>query len=76
MATDKQFQRIDAILGDSAEGDFTDAVGVFYAHLRQHLVLPCEVTGTEDFRWEERYVLGPSSAREYLERILEDRDAA
>lgn len=62
---DKQFQRIDAILGDSAERDFTEAVGVFYAHLHKHLVLPCAVTGTEDFRWEERYVFGPGDPKEY-----------
>ena len=62
---DKQFQRIDAIVGDNAEQDFTEALSMFYAHLRQHLVLPCEVTGTEDFRWEERYVLGPGDPNEY-----------
>jgi hypothetical protein len=27
--------------------------------------LPCEVTGVEDFRWEEFYVFGPGSKREY-----------
>ena len=62
---DKQFQRIDAIVGDNAERDFTEAMSMFYAHLRQHLVLPCDVTGTEDFRWEERYVLGPGDPKEY-----------
>ena len=62
---DKQFQRIDAIVGDNAEQDFTEALSMFYAHSRQHLVLPCEVTGTEDFRWEERYVLGPGDPKEY-----------
>ena len=62
---DKQFQRIDAIVGDNAERDFAEALSMFYTHLRQHLVLPCEVTGTEDFRWEERYVLGPGDPKEY-----------
>jgi len=27
--------------------------------------LPCEVSGVEDFRWEEYYVLGPGSQKEY-----------
>lgn len=45
MDMDKQFQRIDAIVGDNAERDFTEAMSMFYAHLRQHLVLPCDVTG-------------------------------
>jgi len=62
---DKQFQRIDAIVGDNAEWDFAEALSMFYRHLRQHLVLPCDVTGTEDFRWEERYVLGPGNPKEY-----------
>lgn len=62
---DKQFQRIDAIVGDNAERDFAEALNMFYTHLRQHLVLPCDVTGTEDFRWEERYVLGPGDPKEY-----------
>jgi hypothetical protein len=61
----KQSQRIDAILGDSVNRDFSEAVGVFFAYLRQNLVLPCEVTGTEDFSWEERYVIGPGDAKEY-----------
>ena len=64
-AVDKQSQRIDAVLGGSARRDFGEAVGVLFAHLRQNLVLPCEVTGREDFRWEERYVIGPGDAQEY-----------
>ena len=62
---DKQFQRINAIVRDSVERGFTEAVGVFYEHLRRNLVLPCDVTGTEDFRWEERYVIGPGDPKEY-----------
>ena len=62
---DKQFQRIDAIVGDNAGRDFAEALSIFYTHLRQHLVLPCDVTGTEDFRWEERYMLGPGDPKEY-----------
>lgn len=61
----KQFQRIDAIVGDSAEEDFDAAVETYFNHLRSALVLPCDVTGTEDFRWEERYVLGGASPKEH-----------
>jgi hypothetical protein len=60
-----QFQRIDAILGDSRERGFETAVGAFFRHLREHLVLPCEVTGIEDFQWEERFVIGPGDPKEY-----------
>ena len=62
---DKQFQRIDAILGDSKERGFTAAVKVFFEHLHRSLVLPCEVTGIEDFQWEEFYVIGPGDRKEY-----------
>jgi hypothetical protein len=62
---DEQFQRIDAILGDSMNRGFPAAVKVFFEHLRRSLVLPCEVTGIEDFRWEEFYVIGPGSQKEY-----------
>jgi hypothetical protein len=62
---DKQLQRIDAVLGDSRERGFTTAVKVFFEHLRCSLVLPCEVTGIEDFQWEEVYVIGPGDRREY-----------
>jgi len=34
-------------------------------HLAASLDLPCEVTGIEDFRWEEIYVFGPGSKKEY-----------
>jgi hypothetical protein len=62
---DEQFQRIDAILGDSRKRGFPAAVKVFFEHLRRSLVLPCEVTGIEDFQWEEFYVIGPGSRKEY-----------
>ena len=38
---------------------------MFFEHLRRSLVLPCEVTGIEDFQWEEVYVIGPGSRKEY-----------
>jgi hypothetical protein len=65
MIMDRQFQRIDAILGDNKERGFTAAVTVFFEHLRRSLVLPCEVTGSEDFQWKEVYVIGPGDRKEY-----------
>ncbi|HKI36458.1 MAG TPA: hypothetical protein VKA46_31660 [Gemmataceae bacterium] len=70
--SEKQFQRIDAILGDSRDQDMGTAVKVFFEHLRGSLVLPCDVTGAEDFQWEERYVIGGASPREY-ERLRKDQ---
>jgi hypothetical protein len=69
---DAQFRRIDSILGESAGQSFEDGVAVFYEHLCRTLELPCEVTGTEDFRWEEPFVVGGWDRKEY-ERLKKDR---
>jgi hypothetical protein len=57
-------RRIQAILGDK---DITVEEGVeaLFEHLKANLTLPCEVTGVEDFRWEEPYVLGGWDEEEY-----------
>jgi len=39
----------------------------FYKYLLEHIKYPCIVTGTEDFSWEEPYVLGIFDDREYQE---------
>jgi hypothetical protein len=61
----EQFQRIDAILGDSGEESLQTAVGVYFRYLQKALILPCEVTGVEDFRWEEYYIIGPGPKAEH-----------
>jgi hypothetical protein len=60
-----QEQRIQAILGGGEDLDFEEGVKVFYEHLKTHLQLPCEVTGIEDFQWEEPYVIGGWDKKEY-----------
>ena len=62
-AADDQHQRIEAIVGDSK--DFDAAVTQFFEYLQNSLEFPCEVTGLEDFDWEEFYVLGPGDLDEY-----------
>ena len=62
---DPQFQRIDAIVGRHQDEPFTRQVERYYHHPRSALTLPCEVTGIEDFKWEEFYILGPGDPREY-----------
>jgi hypothetical protein len=64
---EEQEARIAVLLGvgDPEEYPFEEAISKFYNHLRDSLELPCDVTGIEDFRWEERYVLGPSKPQEY-----------
>ena len=62
---DEQMRRWEAILGDAAERTQEGALDVFFKHLKDNLQLACELTGTEDFRWEERYVFGGWSQQEY-----------
>lgn len=58
---DEQDRRIAEIVGDDDDLGFER----WLAHLRAKLSLPCEVTGSEDFQWEEPYVLGVYDRAEY-----------
>jgi hypothetical protein len=58
----EQDRRIAEVVGDD-EGD--RATARWLAHLKANLILPCEVTGSEDFQWEEPYVLGALSQADY-----------
>lgn len=65
MNMDAQDKRIAAILGELADITFDETIDIFYEYLKTNLSLPCEVTGIEDFRWEEIYVFGPGDQDEY-----------
>ena len=69
---DTQDIRIEQIIGDDDDLTFDDCVVRFYEHLNSNLQLPCIVTGIEDFRWEEFYVIGPGNPQEY-ERLRKDQ---
>jgi hypothetical protein len=58
---EEQDRRIAAVIGEDDAG----AAGRWFSHLRANLSLPCEVTGSEDFQWEEPYALGVWSQTEY-----------
>lgn len=62
---DAQFRRIEAILGPGEDRDFDEDVRTFYDYLSRELKLPCEVTGIEDFGWEEPYVFGGLNPKDY-----------
>lgn len=62
---DAQDERIKRILGDNEDLPFSEAVDAFFKYLKHSLELPCEVTGIEDFRWEEFYIIGPGNRKEY-----------
>ncbi|OQX04806.1 MAG: hypothetical protein BWK80_53140 [Desulfobacteraceae bacterium IS3] len=68
---DEQYERIFRILGIAGEeeADVTDEkLQIYFDFLKQHLELPCIVTGIGDygcFRWEEYYTFGPGNKSEY-----------
>jgi hypothetical protein len=66
----EQWQRIAAVLGDVSKESRERCVEKFYQYLRASLQLPCEVTGIEDFQWEEIYIFGPGDPVEYQELRL------
>jgi len=67
---DEQVRRWKAILGDAAEDSQEEILAILFEHLKANLQLPCEVTGIEDFQWEEPYVFGGWDQQEY-ERLKE-----
>jgi len=64
-ARDAQWKRIKAVVGSGESETLEEQMAAYYEHLRQSLELPCDVRGIEDFRWEEPYVLGGWSQKEY-----------
>jgi hypothetical protein len=60
---EESFRRIDQILG--GDDDPAEAAQLWLQYLHDHLTLPCDVTGVEDFQWEEPYVLGMGNLDEY-----------
>jgi hypothetical protein len=63
--SEKQEQRITAILGkDNLEVNL-ESLTLYREHLRKNLDTPCTMTGIEDFPWEERYVFGFGNQAEY-----------
>lgn len=73
---DKQDQRIATIFGTQEVPEVdTDTLERYLDHLKQHLALPCQLTGIEDFDWEEYYVIGPGSKAEH-ERLRKTRPSS
>jgi len=65
-ALNQQEKRIEAIIGpDDDDASFEQGMERFFQHLCQSLQLPCDVTGIEDFNWEEPYVFGGWDQDEY-----------
>jgi hypothetical protein len=70
---DKQDQRIATIFGTPEVPEVgTETLERYLNHLKQYLALPCQLTGIEDFDWEEYDVIGPGSKAEH-ERLRKTR---
>lgn len=65
MGRAAQDKRIASILGEIEDLNFDETIDIFYEYLKSNLLLPCKVTGIEDFRWEEIYVFGYGDEDEY-----------
>ena len=67
---EEQEKRIERILGNKGEECFEVNLANFnkyIKYLKKEVLLPCELTGRIDFRWEEYYVWGPGDPEEYEE---------
>jgi hypothetical protein len=64
---EKQEKRIIAILGTKKLDVTRKTLKTYLEYLKRHVDMPCQLTGIEDFEWEERYVFGFGSKREYKE---------
>ncbi len=62
---DKQDERISAIFGGEIPNVTEESLSTYLIYLKEHLELPCELIGIEDFDWEEYYMLGPGDQKEY-----------
>jgi hypothetical protein len=65
--TKAQENRIEKILGEDNLDVSDESLEMYRSYLQKHIKLPCELTGIEDFRWEEFYILGLGDKKEYEE---------
>ena len=70
---DEQDKRIAEILSSEEPLKVDDkTLAKYLVYLKKNLRLPCHLTGIDDFEWEEYYVIGPGSKKEY-ERLRKKR---
>ena len=62
---EKQEERIIAILGAKKLNVTKKTLNTYLESLKNHVESPCQITGIEDFGWEEPYVFGFGSKKEY-----------
>lgn len=62
---DEQDKRIEQILGQFDMGVGEESSLKYMDYLKRNIECPCQLTGIEDFPWEECYVIGPGTKKEY-----------
>jgi hypothetical protein len=62
---DEQDKRIEKILGQFDREVSEESSLKYMDYLKRNIEFPCQLTGIEDFPWEEYYVLGPGNEKEY-----------
>ena len=65
--TKAQENRIEKILGEDNLEVSDESLEMYRSYLQKNIKRPCQLTGIEDFRWEEYYILGPGDKKEYEE---------
>jgi hypothetical protein len=64
---EEQERRIAHILGIKKLDVTRKTLSTYLKYLKSHIEIPCHLTGIEDFQWEEAYVFGFGSKKEYQE---------
>lgn len=63
---DKQRQRLANLFGtEGVPAVKTETLERYLDQLKQNLEFPCQLTGIEDFPWEELYIIGPGDKEEH-----------
>ena len=59
--------RYENILGEDNLDVSGESLMEYRSYIQENIVLPCELTGREDFHWEEFYIFGPGDKNKYAE---------
>jgi hypothetical protein len=63
---DDQERRIASIFGMDEVPEVRDeTLRIYLNYIKDNIDTTCEITGIEDFEWEEYYIIGPGSKREH-----------
>ena len=63
---DGQDERIASIFNlDEVPKVSEETLTIYLQYIRDNIDTECEITGIEDFKWEEYYIIGPGSKKEH-----------